>query len=73
MKEVSKKNNSIISEFGASFDIDENETVAFYLASTVQIGIKQNDCKMLPNCGGNVVVDMRQSNVYRSQVQQELT
>ena len=35
MKEVSKKNNSILSEFGASFDIDENKTVAFYLASTV--------------------------------------
>ena len=35
MKEISKKNNSIVSEFGASSDIDENETVAFYLASTV--------------------------------------
>ena len=42
MKEVSKKNNSILSEFGASFDIDENETVAFYLASTVSYSFLAN-------------------------------
>ena len=35
MEEISTKNNSNISEVGASFNLDDNENVAFYLASTV--------------------------------------